>query len=70
VYLLKQSAKPVAINRKRKTYAALALPDAMPAQMQEEQKQEEGADAEMFGHDQMGQPRMQNRRQKKAAGGQ
>jgi hypothetical protein len=38
--------------------------------MQEEQKQEEGADAEMPGHDQMGQPRMQNRRQKRAAGGQ
>jgi hypothetical protein len=57
-------------NRKRKTYAAYAPPDGVPAHMQEERKQEEGADAEMAGHDQMGQPRMQNRRQKRAAGGQ
>ena len=69
MYLLKQSAKPVPHNKKRRKIAALDYP-GQPMPMQEEQKQEEPGDQQMADQSEpaLQNPFMQGGRRKKNQG--
>jgi len=67
VFLLKESAKPVANRQKRRKIQIFADPPLRQQQQQqpEEQKQEEGADQEMQGEQPQANHGMNSRRQKR-----